>query len=249
MPETETRTIILQHALQSCGKMDSLEALGNDATAWYKYKGNNRAAYGTITAIQQTRRICGWQPRNRQCHHPYQWSFLRMIVSLEIHHLPKLCIRVDKAGIREAGTMIILLTTGQQESITIFSISGQPKKLLHMPCYTSLLNNHEEPDLSDSCYVTVYSKSVLTALVLCAHHLFYSGYHRKQNYRNAFLQGFLAVFLTYSVLYLFRDIPNEHMLSNEVAGIFLLPDGYVLLGSRCLDIPEYLRVSAGGWLR
>ena len=72
----------------------------------------------------------------------------RMIVSLEIHHLPKLCIRVDKAGIREAGTMIILLTTGQQESITIFSISGQPKKLLHMPCYTSLLNNHEEPDLS-----------------------------------------------------------------------------------------------------
>ena len=39
-PETETRTIILQHALQKAvAEMDSLEALGNDATAWYKYKG------------------------------------------------------------------------------------------------------------------------------------------------------------------------------------------------------------------
>ena len=81
------------------------------------------------------------------------------------------------------------------------------------------------------CTVSLFLLPWYFVLIIC----FILGIIRgNKKYRNAFLQGFLAVFLTYSVLYLFRDIPNEHMLSNEVAGIFLLPDGYVLLGAGAL---------------
>ena len=55
---------------------------------------------------------------------------------------------------------------------------------------------------------------------------FFAGKTGKQ----AFLSGFLAVFIVWIVLALFKSIPNDHVLAKKVAELFHLPGwGYLLL--------------------
>ena len=46
----------------------------------------------------------------------------------------------------------------------------------------------------------------------------------------AFWSGFLAVFIVWMVLALFKSIPNDHILASRIAQLFQLPGwGYLLL--------------------
>ncbi len=45
----------------------------------------------------------------------------------------------------------------------------------------------------------------------------------------AFWSGFLAVFLVYTIIALFKSVPNNHVLATRVAGLFHLPHWGFLL--------------------
>ncbi|WP_428330531.1 hypothetical protein [Mucilaginibacter sp.] len=45
----------------------------------------------------------------------------------------------------------------------------------------------------------------------------------------SFLSGFSAVFIGWTVLALFKSIPNDHMLAKKVATLFQLPNWILLL--------------------
>jgi len=45
----------------------------------------------------------------------------------------------------------------------------------------------------------------------------------------SFWSGFSAVFIGWTVLALFKSIPNDHILAKRVAGLFQLPNWWLLL--------------------
>ena len=48
--------------------------------------------------------------------------------------------------------------------------------------------------------------------------------------RQAFWSGFLAVFIVWMVLALFKSVPNDHILATKIAHLFNLPGwGYILV--------------------
>ncbi|MFN0275064.1 MAG: hypothetical protein ACKVPJ_04925 [Chitinophagales bacterium] len=87
-----------------------------------------------------------------------------------------------------------------------------------------------------------YIVSILTGIVLCILAQTYisiwwifapvafmlAWLMRYKTGRKSFFSGFLIVFISWMVLYVFKDAANSSLLSEKMAALFSLPNNYVL---------------------
>lgn len=51
-----------------------------------------------------------------------------------------------------------------------------------------------------------------------------AGYYFSKSNKQAFLSGFLGIFILWLIKILALSLPNEHLLANKISQVFMLPD-------------------------